>query len=89
MLGHTLTLAIFVLSYTFQAMQVRTRNMVTSVQCVVREESCCVVTRVHWPTMSVALIRPYDESRAGTGPVRCALGRTTDGRGAVALKRPL
>jgi len=57
--------------------------MATSVHCALREESFSVATHVRWPIISLALIHLCVESRAETGPVRCALGQTMNGLGAV------
>ena len=65
-------------------MQVQGLNMATNAQCVLRGESFCAVTHAHWPTISIVLIHLSDEYRAGTGPVRCALGLTMKDLAAVA-----
>lgn len=72
-----------------QVMQVKALNMATNAQCVLSGESFCAVTHAHWPTISNVLIHLSDEYRAGTGPVRCALGLMKKDLAAVAWKRPL
>ena len=70
-----------------QVMQVRVPNMLTNARCVPREVSCSAVTPVHWLIISTVCTHHWGEYRAGTGPVRSALGPMTKGRGAVVLKK--
>ena len=65
-------------------MQVQALNMATNAQYVLKGESFCAVTHAHWPTISIVLIHLSVEYRAGTGPVRCALGLTKKHLAAVA-----
>ena len=58
--------------------------MAISARCVLREGNYCAAIRVRWLIISIAFIPLCDESRAETGPVRCALGQMKKGRGAAA-----
>ena len=71
----------------YQVMQARVPNMLTNARCVPREVSCSAVTPVHWLIISTVSTHHWGEYRAGTGPVRSALGPMTRGRGAVVLKK--
>ena len=73
----------------YQVMQARVPNMLTNARCVPREVSCSAVTPVHWLIISTVSTHHWGEYRAGTGPVRSALGPMTRGREAVVLKKLL